>query len=447
VSDAPRVQFTKTADGVSIAYAEAGEGQTVVRVPPVPWSHVQMEWERFSSFLVTRPLAPHYRTVWYDSRGSGLSDRDSIEFSVDALVRDLEAVVDRLDTSPMVLCAIWDGVPIAVQYAAQHPDRVSHLVLIEGYTKGSDYLDSPAGDMELGIREKDWRLYTETLARLIWGFESPEFCRQAAEHFRACCEPETLHSAYNAVNQEWDITDMAPLVSAKTIVLNNRNLPWLPARAGQRLAAMVPNATFSTIDDLQYVTVPEMIGRFLTGAPAKSQPIDVIPVQTSSGMAVVLFADIADSTGLTERLGDTAFRDKARSLDGALRSVITDAGGTTVEGKLLGDGVLAIFSSAARGVEAALACATTGDREGLPLHLGLHAGDVIHEDGNVFGGAVNIAARVSALSAPGRVLVSATVRDLARTSAGVTFEDKGEQEMKGVAEPVRVYEVRWRADP
>ena len=132
----------------------------------------------------------------------------------------------------------------------------------------------------------------------------------------------------------------------------------------------------------------------------------------------------------------------ARELDSTLRETIVGRGGTPVDGKLLGDGVLATFPSAARAIDAALMCGKAGDELGLPLHLGLHAGDVIQEEGNVFGGAVNIAARISGLSAPGQVLVSETVRSLARTSAGVEFEDRGEQEMKGVGEPVRVYAVR-----
>ena len=153
-------------------------------------------------------------------------------------------------------------------------------------------------------------------------------------------------------------------------------------------------------------------------------------------------ADIADSTALTERLGDAAFRDKARELDTALRAAIRDNAGTPIEGKLLGDGVLAVFTSARQAIEAALACGRAGDDDSLPLHLGLHAGDVIREEGNVYGGAVNIASRISGLSAPGEVLVSETVRSLARTSAGVRFEDRGEQSLKGVGEPVRVWAVR-----
>jgi len=74
-------------------------------------------------------------------------------------------------------------------------------------------------------------------------------------------------------------------------------------------------------------------------------------------------------------------------------------------------------------------------------HLDLHAGNVIREENNVYGGAVNIASRIAGLSAAGEVLVSETVRSLARTSAGVQFEDRGEQSLKGVGEPVRVWAV------
>jgi adenylate cyclase len=79
------------------------------------------------------------------------------------------------------------------------------------------------------------------------------------------------------------------------------------------------------------------------------------------------------------------------------------------------------------------------------LHVGVHAGDVITERDNVYGGAVNIASRICALSAPGEILVSATVRDLARTSSGVSFDDRGEHTLKGIADPVRVFAVRSSA--
>jgi adenylate cyclase len=111
----------------------------------------------------------------------------------------------------------------------------------------------------------------------------------------------------------------------------------------------------------------------------------------------------------------------------------------------LGDGVLATFPSAAQAIDGARRCLALSAASELGLHIGLHAGDVIREENNVFGGAVNIAARICSLSEPGQILVSDVVRGMARSSAGVEFEDRGEQAMKGVGEPVRVYEVRGKA--
>ena len=206
--------------------------------------------------------------------------------------------------------------------------------------------------------------------------------------------------------------------------------------AATKVAAAIPGARLLTTDDF-VAAVAEFV-REGEQAPEPSLP---------SGMTAILFADIADSTAPTERLGDAAFRDKAREVAAVLRSIIADNGGRTIEGPTLGDGILATFTSARQAIEAALACGKAGASAGVPLHLGLHAGDVIREsdpDGraNVYGGAVNIASRISGLSTPGEVLVSDTVRSLARTSAGVSFDDRGEQSLKGVGEPVRIWAVR-----
>ncbi len=164
------------------------------------------------------------------------------------------------------------------------------------------------------------------------------------------------------------------------------------------------------------------------------------------GMAVILFADIVESTALTEELGDAAFRAKARELDVSLRAIIRECSGTPVEGKVLGDGVLAVFTSARQAIECALRCNAASDTVGLLLHLGIHAGDVIREGNNVYGGAVNIAARIAGASEPGEVLVSDTVRGLARTSAGVAFDDRGERSLKGIDEAQRLYAVRGEGE-
>ena len=108
---------------------------------------------------------------------------------------------------------------------------------------------------------------------------------------------------------------------------------------------------------------------------------------------------------------------------------------------MLGDGVMAVFSSARQAIDAALRCNAEAAATSLQLDLGLHAGDVIRDGNNVYGGAVNIAARIASESAPGEILASDVVRGLARTSAGVAFEDRGERQLKGIADPQRLYAI------
>lgn len=189
----------------------------------------------------------------------------------------------------------------------------------------------------------------------------------------------------------------------------------------------------------------EIAQTFPAGAPVDPEELVLIMKKYDtepSGTAIILFADIADSTALTELMGDAQFRTKTRELDTALRSIIRECAGAPVEGRLVGDGLMAIFASAQAAIEAALRCSEAASRSGLSLHLGLHAGDVIREANNVYGGAVNIAARVAGVSEAGEILVSDTVRGLARTSAAVTFEDRGEHALKGVADAQRLWTVR-----
>src|SRR6266516_520074 len=432
----PRIQYAKTSDGVDIAFATAGEGQPLLVVPTLPLSHVQVAWELLPHRY--QPLAERFRLVWYDSRGSGLSDREAIDFSMDAMIRDLQAVLEGAGLTGFAMSALGDAVPIALTHAAIRPEKISSLVLVDGWMKFSDYHQKPAIVAARALSGGDWTLYTETLARVLFGFESQAIAAQFAAYIRECVEPEALRAAFSSQGIDaWDVSALLPRVSAHTLVVHNKNNRWLPVQVGQRLAASIPNARFQLVDDMIYGQLAGIITAFL----GESDQIAQRQADLPSGTAIILFADIVDSTALTERLGDAAFRAKARELAAALRTVIREHSGTPIEGKLLGDGVLAVFTSARQAIEAALACGKSGDDAGLPLHLGLHAGDVIREENNVYGGAVNIAARISGLSAPGEVLVSDIVRGLARTSAGVGFEDRGEQPLKGVSEAVRVWAV------
>ncbi len=437
----PRIQYAKTSDGVSIAFWTLGEGMPLVVMPDHPWSHIEMEWQIPEIRRWYEQLGRQRMLVRYDSRGTGVSTRKVVDFPLDALVLDLESVVDRLDLERFALFASFRAVPAAIAYAARHLERVSRLVLWRCLARASDVLSrSPGAQVMVEMMEKDWSLFLETAPRFIYGWtEGGRF----SALIRASATEEAARAAIRAL-LEFDVTALLPQATSPTLVLHRRQIPYPDLETVSELVSQLPNARLTLLEgeagapylgDTEAVlaAIDEFLGEGEEAALEAALP---------SGTAIILFADIVGSTALTERLGDAAFRERARELDSALRAVIRENGGTPVEGKLLGDGVLAVFTSARQAIEAALRCGKEGSHGGLPLHLGIHAGDVIREEGNVYGGAVNIAARISGLSAAGEVLVSDTVRSLARTSAGVRFEDRGEQTLKGVSEPVRLWAVR-----
>ena len=440
----PRIQYAKTSDEVNIAYWTMGEGPAFINTQPPPWSNIQIEAR---DWQIHQIVASRCTQVRYDSRGSGLSQRDVSDFSLDAFVRDLEAVADQLALKRFAIVAEGASTPIAVAYAARNQERVAHLILSPGAcARMADYFKLSRIRNAYNILEQgDWEMFADALGLAYAGWSDANLARDLSGFYQRCVDPEQARAIYQA-QRDVDVSDLLSLLRMPVSIVCPDRSAVSSLDAAKEIAARIPNATLTVIESetawspaveretlaLIDRVVAEM-GGTVAGGPSANMPGDT---------AIILFADIVDSTGITERLGDVAFREQARQLDLALRAVIRKHEGMTVEGKLLGDGVLGVFASARNAIEAARRCAVTGDEGGLPLHLGLHAGDVIREDGNVFGGAVNIAARIADASAPGEVLVSDTVRSLARTSAGVTFEDRGEHTLKGIEEPPRLYAVK-----
>jgi class 3 adenylate cyclase len=446
----PEIRYTTTSDGVSIAYYAMGEGHPLVIASTVLWSNLQLqnvhEFYRSSS---GRGLGRGLQVVRYDARGTGLSDRRTLDFTMEARLLDLEAVVERLHLARFALCGVAYGGFAAIAYAAGRPERVSHLILVDAYARGRDWRASPAVRGWESFRDtadEQWEQFTLASASRVLAFSDSESARKLAALYRESMTPESLRATY-AAQDAIDVTALLARVAAPTLVMyRSRSANTISLDLSQDVASKIPDARFvktTTPDNLTWTDEQTRIVEDFLGVHDVPQPTSIAPrSEAPHGTAVILFTDIVDSTALTERMGDAAFRARARDLDTSMRGIIAEAGGSVIDAKTLGDGVLATFSGASQAIDAALRCGAAGDAQGLPLHLGLHAGDVIREEGNVFGGAVNIAARISALSAPGEVLVSDIVRGLARTSADVTFEDHGEHALKGVADAQRVYAVR-----
>ncbi len=163
--------------------------------------------------------------------------------------------------------------------------------------------------------------------------------------------------------------------------------------------------------------------------------------EPTSQIATVLFFDVVDSTRLTAELGDVAYWRRARALEARLRAVVAQAGGTTLPGVNVGDGLIALFDAPAAAVDAALSGVAAAGPTELRLHVGLHHGPVLRRGDTLYGATVNLTARVCASSGVDEVLVSEPVRQLVgeTLAEAVAFVDRGAHELKGVDPPQRLY--------
>ncbi len=440
----PRIQYVTAPDGVNLAFCREGTGPAIVYMPTFgTLGHLQLDGLGADVQANLAYLTQRTDLVRYDRRGQGLSDRDPADVSLDAHVSDLVTILDRLSIERVALFGRIYGGPVAITFAHRYPERVAQLILCVTTANLADLYARSARVQALdALLNTDWELYTEVVSRLIIGWHDNELGARLAAQARLGNTPDVLRR-FRDSQQAWDASALLSSITAPTLVIHGPSATIFPDdRWSRALAAGIPGAELRILDAAGSAPARAAYA-FISGEDLPPEPA-AVPLPT--GTAVILFADIVDSTALTEQLGDAAFRTRATRLDGSMRSAIGQYGGTPIDGKVLGDGVMAVFTSASQAIRGALACQAAADGTGLSLHLGLHAGDVIHEANNVFGGAVNIAARISALAAPGEVLVSDTVRSLARTSAGVLFEDRGEHALKGIAEPQRVYAVRAYGD-
>ncbi len=241
----PRIHYTKTADRVSLAFWSLGKGEPLVYMAGGPWSHIEL-WQVPECRRWYERLARDRMLVRYDMRGTGLSERSASDFSLDALVLDVEAVVDRLGLDGFALLGAADAGPVAVAYAARHPERVSRLVLWCCWARNAD-ISSPRLRAWRGLIDQDWELMTETCAHIVLGWSGGEVGRRAAQHLRESVTPETARQALDALRR-FDVTHLLPEVKAPTLVLHRREVSWLPVDIARGLASAIRGARLTLLE-------------------------------------------------------------------------------------------------------------------------------------------------------------------------------------------------------
>ncbi len=440
--DEPTVQYARTSDGADIAYWTMGSGPPLLQLTVQP----VLPWRAYHSLEEVRAwddrLAEHWTLVEFDARGVGLSAGQNVDHSLDACVADIEAVADAAGLGRFAIFAGLLSGPIAVAYAARHPDRVSHLILWCSFAAMNDYRSSPQALSPRAVgTATDWRALVTALWSQGVGWSHPDFLHRLVDvHVSSLSQQE--HVSGSRISYEDDVTELLPSVETETLLIH-REESMAPSALGRKLAAGLPNARLLAIDGdaiLPFLGNSDLVLdtiRAFTGV-ATSSPADSTPQAAPSAFRTILFTDLESSTALTQAIGDAKAQDVLHGHNDVVRAALAAHNGEEV--KHTGDGIMASFGSAVSAVEAALAIQRGLAGGEIRVRVGLNAGEPIQEEGDLFGGSVQLAARVCDRAEPGQVLVSNVVRELC-TGKMFQFADQGEATLKGFPEPVRLFTV------
>ena len=454
-----QIRFCTTSDGVRIAYATVGKGPPLVRV--LGWfTHLEFEWDYAITRNFNHLLSTRHLLIRYDGRGQGLSDRNIQDFSTEADVRDLEAVIDALNLERVALYGISQGGQIAISYAVRHPERVSHLILYGSFAltrmqqteEGRKQIEAM-----LTLMRQGWDSDLPVYRQLFTGLLIPDADAEAIQAFNELGRVSA--SAENAValvsaGLTVDVTELLQQVQVPTLVAHRRGDAGVPFESGRELAALIPGARLLPLEGRNHVILPdEPEGKILAKAieefvGAGEETTDKAQRLAPEHVHTILFTDVEGSTALTQRLGDTKARELLREHERMVREALKAHGGSEV--KTMGDGFMASFSSATKALECAIAMQRAfaahneSAEEPIMVRVGLNAGEPIAEDDDLFGTAVNEAAKITAAAEGGQILVANVVRELAK-GKDFLFADRGETSLKGFDDPVRLYEVRGGA--
>lgn len=311
------LRFCSTRDGSRIAIASTGKGPPLLRA--AHWlSHVEHDLDSPVWRPWVRELSKPHTYIRYDQRGCGLSDWNVTEFSLDAWVSDLEAVVDSLGLERFPLLGMSQGGAIAVTYALRHPEKVSRLVLVGAYARGLRRRDG----------SEEARLEAETLENLMrigWGRDNPAFRQVFTNLFipggapeqhrwwsdleRLTTTPENAARTLRAFHQV-DVTEAAAGLRVPTLVMHARGDARVPFEEGRLLAGLIPEARFVPLESSNHVLLetepawPRFLAELDAFLGAEAHPADAgLDTLTPSELEVLRLVSLGLGNGaIAERL-------------------------------------------------------------------------------------------------------------------------------------------------
>jgi class 3 adenylate cyclase/alpha-beta hydrolase superfamily lysophospholipase len=446
VSDVPEVRYARTADGAHIAYQVVGDGPVDLLYAPGSAAHIDLVWEVRPFARLLRRLASFSRLILFDQRGVGLSDPLAKweEPSMEDRAREMLEVLDAAGSERAAVVANDVGGLMAVFFAASYPHRTSALVLHGCYARlawADDYpWGVPSDVLDQAVARIGPDSAPEEISALKYvaphALQDPEFVRQYSRRIRSAASPARARALAEAAVYG-DVRALLPAVQGPSLVLYRRGDRFLGKPYARYLAEHIPDAKLVEVpgdDTLMCVgdfdPDVEEIEEFLTGARHVPEADRVL--------ATVLFTDIVGSTERAAELGDRAWRDLLDRNDQVVRRQIERFRGREVN--TIGDGFVATFDGPGRAIHCACAIRDAVYALGLEVRVGLHTGEIEMRGSDIAGMAVHIGARVASCASPGEVLVSGAIPPLVAGS-GLTFEDRGDRELKGVPGTWRLFAV------
>jgi class 3 adenylate cyclase len=441
-SQRPKTNYVTVGDS-EVAYQVLGDGPLDLIFFTGIGSHLEFTWDWAGPFL--RRLASFSRLVLFDRRGTGASDPVALNAipTWEEATEDVQAVLDAVGSEHAAIYAEADAGPIAVLFAATHPDRVSALLL--GNTSARLVVDD---DYPIGLSVDNVEAILDVFARQ-WGttelvkLVAPSLAQDEglvellARQWRSALTPRAAGALWRTL-LEADVRDALSSLQAPTLILHATESDIVPFSHGEYLADHIAGAQLlarpgraTGFIPASYPATAEHVAEFLTGT--------ISPVAIDRVLTTILFSDIVASTTQLVDVGDAAWRRVLDGHDRVIREQLRLYRGHEVN--TTGDGFVVSFDGPARGIRCAQAITEALATLGLEVRIGLHCGECEVRGDDLAGLAVHIAARVGSLAGPGEVLVSGTVKDLVAGS-GIEFDGHGEHELKGVPGSWKLFAVR-----
>ena len=260
--DRQAIHYCRTPDGVRLAYAISGHGSPLVKTGN--WlNHLEYDWDSPVWHHLFLRLSRDHRLLRYDPRGTGLSDWDVADISLDAWVNDVDTVVNAAGVERFPLFGMSQGCAVSIAYTVRYPERVSHLILYGGYALGAN---------KRSPEERERRKALATLMRLEWGADNPAFRQMFATKFMPDATKEQVGTfnelqrkttsaecaaRYYDTTGEIDVVGLLADLQVPTLVMHARADAQVPFECSRQLAAGIPGAKFVALQSNNHILLEQ----------------------------------------------------------------------------------------------------------------------------------------------------------------------------------------------